>query len=132
MSLRIGGIIYFVAAIIQIFSPNLASLIVGRSLQGLAVGILSMTVPILQCEIAPGHSRGMFISIEYICLNGGYTLSALHLAEPMSSLIMHAHDSRCNLWCSINALQATTNMHTQVNSLCPWYNSPSARRALLP
>ena len=76
MSLRIGGIIYFVAAIIQIFSPNLASLIVGRSLQGLAVGILSMPVPIIQCEIAPGHARGFFISIEYICLNGGYTLSA--------------------------------------------------------
>ena len=76
MSLRIGGIIYFVAAIIQIFSPNLASLIVGRSLQGLAVGILSMTVPIIQCEIAPGHARGFFISIEYICLNAGYALSS--------------------------------------------------------
>ena len=76
MAVRIGGLIYLVAAVFQINAPDLAALIVGRSLQGVAVGILSMTVPILQCEIAPGHSRGMFISIEYIFLNAGYALSA--------------------------------------------------------
>ena len=76
MSVRIGGLVYLVAAIIQILSPDLACLIVGRSLQGVGVGILSMTVPILQCEIAPGHARGCFISIEYICLNAGYALSS--------------------------------------------------------
>ncbi|KAI0751467.1 general substrate transporter [Daedaleopsis nitida] len=76
ISLRLGGIVYFVAALIQIFSPNLASLIVGRSLQGVGVGMLSMTVPIIQCEIAPGYARGFFISIEYLCLNAGYALSA--------------------------------------------------------
>ncbi|KAL1946726.1 hypothetical protein VTO73DRAFT_14830 [Trametes versicolor] len=76
VSVRLGALIYLVASIIQILSPDLACLIVGRSLQGVAVGILSMTVPILQCEIAPGHARGLFISIEYICLNAGYALSA--------------------------------------------------------
>ncbi|KAH9940131.1 general substrate transporter [Epithele typhae] len=74
-AIRIGGIIYFVAAIFQVVAPTLAWLIFGRSLQGVGVGILSMTVPILQCEIAPGHARGMFISIEYIALNAGYALS---------------------------------------------------------
>jgi len=76
MSVRVGAIIYLIAAFIQIFSPNLATLIVGRSVQGIGVGMLSMTVPILQCEIAPGHSRGLFVSIEYLCLNAGYALSA--------------------------------------------------------
>lgn len=76
MSVRIGAIIYLVAALIQIFAPNLAALIVGRSVQGVGVGMLSMTVPILQCEIAPGHARGLFVSIEYLCLNGGYAVSA--------------------------------------------------------
>src|SRR5258708_37094505 len=76
MSVRIGAIIYFISAFIQIFAPGLATLIVGRSIQGIAVGMLSMTVPILQCEIAPGHSRGLFVSIEYICLNAGYAISA--------------------------------------------------------
>lgn len=74
--IRIGGMLYFVAAIIQIFMPNLAALIVGRSIQGLGVGMLSMTVPIYQCEIAPAHGRGLFVAIEYLCLNSGYALSA--------------------------------------------------------
>jgi MFS family permease len=76
MSVRIGAVIYFISAFIQIFAPNLAVLITGRSIQGIAVGMLSMTVPILQCEIAPGHARGLFVSIEYICLNAGYAVSA--------------------------------------------------------
>lgn len=76
MSVRIGAIIYLVSAFLQIFAPNLAVLILGRSIQGLAVGILSMTVPILQCEIAPGGERGLFVAIEYMCLNAGYALSA--------------------------------------------------------
>ncbi|KAF8881163.1 general substrate transporter [Gymnopilus junonius] len=76
MSIRIGGIIYFISSIIQIFMPNLATLIVGRCIQGIGVGMLSMTVPIYQCEIAPGHGRGLFVSIEYFCLNSGYALSA--------------------------------------------------------
>ena len=75
MSVRIGAVIYFIASFIQMFSPNLATLIVGRCIQGVAVGMLSMTVPVLQCEIAPGHARGVFVSIEYLCLNGGYVLS---------------------------------------------------------
>ncbi len=45
MSVRIGGIIYLIAALIQIFANDLGALIAGRSIQGLGVGILSMTVP---------------------------------------------------------------------------------------
>ncbi|KAH7931278.1 general substrate transporter [Leucogyrophana mollusca] len=75
-SVRVGAIMYLIAAFIQIFAPNLAALIAGRSIQGIGVGMLSMTVPILQCEIAPAHSRGLFVSIEYICLNLGYAVSA--------------------------------------------------------
>lgn len=52
---RFGGFLYFVTAFIQIFAPNLAAFICGRTLQGLAVGILSMTVPIIQTEIARPH-----------------------------------------------------------------------------
>lgn len=74
-SIRIGGIIYLAASIIQIFIPNLIALIVGRCIQGLGVGILSVTVPIYQCEISPGHGRGLCFSIEYLCLNAGYALS---------------------------------------------------------
>ncbi|KAJ8091680.1 hypothetical protein PM082_020915 [Marasmius tenuissimus] len=35
-----------------------------------------MTVPLYQCEISPGHSRGKFVCIEYFFLNCGYMASA--------------------------------------------------------
>ena len=75
-SVRIGAIIYLISAFVTIFSPNLVSLIVARCIQGVGVGFLSMTVPVIQTEIAPNHSRGLFVGIEYLCLNSGYALSA--------------------------------------------------------
>jgi MFS family permease len=70
-SMRIGAFFCFVAAIMQVFAPNLAVLIAGRSIQGIGVGFLSMTVPVIQAEIAPGHARGVFITIENLFLNAG-------------------------------------------------------------
>lgn len=55
---------------------NLATLIAGRAIQGVGVGVLAMTVPVFQIEISPPHARGLFISIEYLCLNTGYLASA--------------------------------------------------------
>ena len=52
---RIGGFIYFTMAFLQGFAPNLACFIAGRTIQGLGVGFLSMTVPVIQTEIAAPH-----------------------------------------------------------------------------
>ncbi|KAF7325820.1 General substrate transporter [Mycena kentingensis (nom. inval.)] len=76
ISIRIGAFIYLLASIIQMFSPNLAFLMVGRMIQGLGTGILSTIVPIYQVEIAPAHKRGMFISLETFWMNGGYLVSS--------------------------------------------------------
>ncbi|KAA8649705.1 hypothetical protein EYZ11_003344 [Aspergillus tanneri] len=72
---RIGGFIYFISAFIQIFAPGFAAFIVGRTIQGLGVGFLSMTVPIIQTEIAAPHRRGLMVGIEYTFLIAGYMLS---------------------------------------------------------
>jgi MFS family permease len=72
---RIGGFIYFFSAFIQIFAPGFATFVAGRTIQGLGVGFLSMTVPIIQTEIAKPHRRGLMVGIEYTCLIGGYMLS---------------------------------------------------------
>ncbi|KAJ7158266.1 general substrate transporter [Mycena crocata] len=76
ISIRIGAFIYLVASIIQMFSPNLPALMVGRMIQGFGTGILSTAVPIYQCEIAPAHRRGMFISLESLWMNAGYCASS--------------------------------------------------------
>ncbi|KAJ7778238.1 general substrate transporter [Mycena metata] len=75
VSIRIGAFIYVIASIIQMCAPGFAVLLIGRVVQGFGTGILSTAVPIFQCEIAPSHRRGMFISLESFWMNGGYCLS---------------------------------------------------------
>ncbi|KAK5045135.1 hypothetical protein LTR84_009468 [Exophiala bonariae] len=72
---RIGAFIYFFSAFIQIFAANFATFVAGRTIQGVGVGFLSMTVPIIQTEIAKPHRRGMMVGIEYTFLIAGYMLS---------------------------------------------------------
>jgi len=72
---RIGGFIYFFSAFMQMFAPGFAVFVAGRTIQGLGVGFLSMTVPIIQTEIAAPHRRGMMVGIEYTFLIAGYMLS---------------------------------------------------------
>ncbi|KAJ6481078.1 general substrate transporter [Mycena sanguinolenta] len=75
-SIRIGAILYLIASAIQMIAPGLTTFIVGRSIQGLGVGMLSTTVPVYQVEIAPAGARGMLVGIEALCMNVGYAASA--------------------------------------------------------
>ncbi|KAK7421225.1 hypothetical protein QQX98_002355 [Neonectria punicea] len=72
---RLGGFIYFVTAFIQAFAPDFKTFVIGRTLRGLGVGFLSMTVPVIQTEIAAPHRRGLMVGVEYTFLIGGYALS---------------------------------------------------------
>ncbi|KAF4806263.1 Major facilitator-type transporter ecdD [Colletotrichum siamense] len=72
---RLGGFIYFASAFIQAFAPDFATFIAGRTIQGFGVGFLSMTVPVIQTEIAAPHRRGLMVGVEYTFLIGGYALS---------------------------------------------------------
>lgn len=72
---RIGAFIYLFSAFIQMFAPGFATFVTGRTIQGLGVGFLSMTVPIIQTEIAAPHRRGLMVGIEYTFLIAGYMLS---------------------------------------------------------
>ncbi|PQE24986.1 MFS sugar transporter protein [Rutstroemia sp. NJR-2017a WRK4] len=72
---RVGGLIYFLSSFIQIFAPDFGTFVAGRTIQGLGVGFLSMTVPIIQTEIAAPHARGLMVGIEYTFLIAGYMLS---------------------------------------------------------
>ncbi|CAI7678543.1 unnamed protein product [Penicillium manginii] len=72
---RIGAFIYFFSAFIQMFAPGFGTFVAGRTIQGLGVGFLSMTVPIIQTEIAAPHRRGLMVGIEYTFQIGGYMLS---------------------------------------------------------
>lgn len=72
---RLGAFIYLFSAFMQIFAPGFDTFVAGRTIQGFGVGFLSMTVPIIQTEIAAPHRRGLMVGIEYTFLIGGYMLS---------------------------------------------------------
>ena len=72
---RLGGFIYLATAFVQAFAPDYKTFVIGRTLQGLGVGFLSMTVPVIQTEIAAPHRRGLMVGVEYTFLIGGYALS---------------------------------------------------------
>ncbi|KAL3450520.1 general substrate transporter [Aspergillus insuetus] len=72
---RAGGFLYLVTAIMQCLAPSLGVFIAGRTLQGFAVGMLSMTVPIIQAEIARPHRRGLLVGVQYTLLIGSFMLS---------------------------------------------------------
>jgi MFS family permease len=61
--------------LIDLSAPGFGTFVAGRTIQGIGVGFLSMTVPVIQTEIAAPHARGLMVGIEYTCLIAGYMLS---------------------------------------------------------
>ncbi|PSN67796.1 general substrate transporter [Corynespora cassiicola Philippines] len=75
-TIMIGAIIALIAGIIQAAAVHIGMLIAGRIVGGFAVGIMNMTIPIYNSEIAPPHKRGMisglhaqFVGIGFACAN---------------------------------------------------------------
>jgi MFS family permease len=81
-AIQIGSVIFILGAILQCSAQNIAHLVVGRFVAGIAIGICSAMVPVYQSEIAPKEIRGRVVSLQqwaitwYGCfnlaLNNGY------------------------------------------------------------
>lgn len=71
-SIIIGACIATVGSAIQAGSQKLAMMLVGRIVNGWAVGILSMSVPIYQAECAHPASRGLIIGIAQQMIGLGF------------------------------------------------------------
>ncbi|KAJ2819789.1 high affinity glucose transporter, partial [Coemansia sp. 'formosensis'] len=64
-------VVFCLGAAIQCGARNRAMLIVGRFIAGLGVGVLSMSVPVFQSEIAPPHIRGRLVSLQQWAITWG-------------------------------------------------------------
>ncbi|KAF2175993.1 general substrate transporter [Zopfia rhizophila CBS 207.26] len=60
----IAAIIALIAGIIQAAAVNVGMLIAGRIIGGLAVGMMNMTIPIYNSEMAPPGKRGMISGLH--------------------------------------------------------------------
>ncbi|KAL0954801.1 hypothetical protein HGRIS_003748 [Hohenbuehelia grisea] len=74
-SIQIGTIWALWGCAMQTGAHNVATLIVGRVVAGVAIGILSMTVPLYNTEVAPPQIRGFLVGVTQQMLGIGFIVA---------------------------------------------------------
>ncbi|KAK9362935.1 general substrate transporter [Lipomyces starkeyi] len=70
-SIALGAIVMIIGAILQASAYQLAQMFMGRIISGLGIGIINSTVPILQAEVSPKATRGLYVAMYCSTLNLG-------------------------------------------------------------
>lgn len=74
-SIQIGSLFALWGCAMQAGAPNVATLLVGRIIGGFAIGILSMTVPLYNTEVAPPKIRGFLVGLTQEMLGIGFIVA---------------------------------------------------------
>jgi sugar porter (SP) family MFS transporter len=72
-----AGAVFGVGCLVAAVAPNLGIIVTGRFVMGLAVGALSMTVPIYLSEIAPARVRGALSGLNQLMISSGILIAYL-------------------------------------------------------
>ena len=70
-SLMVASVIWIIGSAIKCSSQNVAQLIIGRLISGLAVGITSSQVCVYLSELAPAKIRGRIVGIQQWAIEWG-------------------------------------------------------------
>ncbi|KAF7561160.1 hypothetical protein G7046_g2968 [Stylonectria norvegica] len=76
-TLMIASLIWIVGASLQCSAQNVAHLIVGRIVSGLAIGITSSQVLVYLAELAPSETRGRIVGIQQWSIEWGILIMYL-------------------------------------------------------
>ncbi len=76
-SLNLSGIIFTIGVIIVVFSGSFISVLVGRIVQGIGIGIITIVVPLYLVETMPPMLRGRGVTLFQLCLTFGILLGYL-------------------------------------------------------
>jgi SP family galactose:H+ symporter-like MFS transporter len=72
-----AGIIFTLSAIGTALAPTISTLIAGRIVVGIAIGIASFTSPMYMSEISPKRIRGSLVSINQLAVTVGIVVAYL-------------------------------------------------------
>ncbi|PGG99486.1 hypothetical protein GX51_06306 [Blastomyces parvus] len=72
MTIFVGGILGALGAALQGATSTIAMLIVGRFIAGVAVGLMSATIPVYCSEIAPPNIRGLLGGMQQWMIGWGF------------------------------------------------------------
>ncbi|TKX18634.1 Myo-inositol transporter-like protein 6 [Elsinoe australis] len=70
-------LLFVLGAALQALAWNVAVMVAGRSVVGLAVGAASTTVPLYIGEIAPAEKRGRMVTVQSLFITGGQVVAYL-------------------------------------------------------
>jgi sugar porter (SP) family MFS transporter len=73
----VTALVFVIGAVISAAAGNVATLLVGRLLIGIAIGVASMLTPLYLAEISPTASRGAVTSLNQLCITLGILVSYL-------------------------------------------------------
>jgi sugar porter (SP) family MFS transporter len=71
-TIQLGAAIATVGCAIQTGAVHISMLIIGRFIAGIAIGVLSMIVPVYQAEISPPHARGLLSGWTQLMIVWGF------------------------------------------------------------
>ncbi|MEA3490565.1 MAG: sugar porter family MFS transporter [Campylobacterota bacterium] len=71
------AIIFAIGSVASALSPNPESLVIGRIVLGVAIGVASFTVPLYISEVSPSAMRGSLVSLNQLMITIGIVLSYL-------------------------------------------------------
>ena len=71
MVILIAAIIFAIGALVAAFAPGVLTLVVGRVILGLAVGMASVVVPLYIAEMAPPDIRGGLVTLNQLMITVG-------------------------------------------------------------
>lgn len=68
-------LLFFIGVMTLTEASGFDTLLIGRFVSGLAVGIVSMAVPLYIAETAPAHNRGALVSLNQLCITIGILMA---------------------------------------------------------
>lgn len=90
-ALKIASIIWLVGSALQSSSQNVAHLIVGRVINGFAIGITSSQCCVYLAELAPARIRGRVVGIQQWSIEWG--MFSHSLKEPYEVRILNTNNT---------------------------------------
>jgi SP family galactose:H+ symporter-like MFS transporter len=76
-SLILGAVLFVMGSLLCGFAESPATLIIGRVVLGLAIGIASFTAPLYLAEVAPEYIRGAMVSLYQLMITIGILVAFL-------------------------------------------------------
>ncbi len=72
-----AGLLFVAGAVFSAIAQDVTTLMIGRLVVGVAIGVASMLTPLYLAEISPARDRGAIVSLNQLCITGGILVSYL-------------------------------------------------------